>query len=60
MRVDTVCCGSSTTLTAPPMAQQCQATTMIAGSSLPHQGTFVSSNPTCPVVDHELLFGGWD
>ena len=57
MRVNAVCCESSTTLTPPSMAQQCQATTMIAESSLPHQGTFVSSNPTCPVANHELLFG---
>jgi len=57
MRVNAVCCESSTTLTPPSMAQQCQATTLIAESSLPHQGTFVSSNPTCPVVSHALLFG---
>jgi hypothetical protein len=54
--ISTVCGPLSTTLTLPVMEPLYKVPNIEPLLSL--SGTFTTSNPTCPVIDHSILIGG--
>jgi hypothetical protein len=55
LKIETVCGLGSTTLTAPNLIPQYQVPGILPVISI--QGQFSSSNPTCPVLSHQLMQG---